>query len=77
LNALRSTYDSWAPEYRAEDAAGMFNNQVRNAILADPTIQRPYYPPYDRPLRGIQITLRLLEPGTGIEREFTIVQRFE
>ncbi|MBX9653821.1 hypothetical protein K2Y11_09420 [bacterium] len=67
---LRSVYDTWAPEYRPEFFANNFvtpPNPVSNAFL----------PPYDRPVRGVQITIRIWEPRTGLTREFQIVHRFK
>lgn len=70
-NALRSTYDTWAPEYYPE------NFLTRNPGPSPPADPLAFTPPYDRPLRGVQITLRVLEPTSGIVREFQVVHRFE
>jgi hypothetical protein len=66
--AFGAVYDTWAPEYNADSFAEEFN--------APSTIKTKYLPPYDRPLRGIQITIRTLEPRSGLVREFQIVHRF-
>ena len=65
---LRSVYDTWAPEYRPELFANNF---------VTPVIGNGFLPPYDRPVRGVQITIRIWEPRTGLTREFQIVHRFK
>lgn len=67
---LGMVYDTWAPEYRPELFA---NNLLGAPITVSP---QPFLPPYDRPIRGLQITIRILEPKTGLTREFQIVHRF-
>lgn len=66
---IGGVYDTWAKEYNADTFANEF-------LL--PATPRPtkYLPPYDRPLRGIQITIRTLEPRSGQVREFQVVHRF-
>ncbi len=66
--SLGCVFDTWAPEYNAERFS-------EDYIAASPGVQK-YLPPYDRPLRGIQITIRTLEPRSGLVREFQIVHRF-
>jgi hypothetical protein len=68
---MRSTYDTWASEYRPELFARRFDTNP-----APTTNLGNYLPPYDRPLRGIQITIRVLEPRSGLVREFQVVHRF-
>jgi type II secretory pathway pseudopilin PulG len=67
---IASVYDTWSPDYNAETFATEFLTPL-------PT-PRPtkYLPPYDRPIRGIQITIRTLEPRSGLVREFQIIHRF-
>jgi hypothetical protein len=71
---LRSTYDTWAPEYFPEYYSVLEN--IRREAGSTP-VPPAYTPPYDRPLRGIQISIRVLEPKSGIEREFRLVHRFD
>lgn len=70
---LRSTYDTWAEEYYPENFLTR-NGNPGGGLPPDPLA---FTPPYDRPLRGVQITLRVLEPTSGIVREFQVVHRFE
>jgi hypothetical protein len=69
-NPMRSTYDTWADEYYPENFLTRISTGPNTQPLA-------FTPPYDRPLRGVQITLRVLEPTSGIVREFQVVHRFE
>jgi type II secretory pathway pseudopilin PulG len=67
---LGMVYDTWAPEYRPE----LFANVLLGAPV--PVPPQSFLPPYDRPIRGLQITIRILEPKTGLTRDFQIVHRF-
>lgn len=58
-----ATYDSWSTQYQLLPFPTAATNNTR-------------IPPYERPLRAVQITLRVLEPKTNIVREFQIVHRF-
>lgn len=64
-----STYDSWW----AKNADGTINswNTSEGPVTQD---FRP--PPYDRPLRSIQIRLRIYESKSGLVRDFTITHSF-
>ena len=60
----RNVYDSWS------DASGY----SANPAAASEANFRPV--PYPRPLKAIQIKLRVLEPRSGITREVTLVHYF-
>lgn len=68
----RSTYDTWSdhPSYHPNP---------KLELPADPKEPNPNFRPvpYPRPLRGIQIKLRVLEPKSGIVREFTLRHFFD
>ncbi|QDU60293.1 hypothetical protein Pan216_11320 [Planctomycetes bacterium Pan216] len=61
-----STYDSWWQNNADGTTINWLDSGSANF--------RP--PPYDRPLRGIQIKIRVWEPKSNIVREFTIVHSF-
>lgn len=69
----RNTYDSWSRDYRANPRTNVVEG------VATPPIDHPQFRPvpYPRPLKGIQIKLRVLEPKSGIVREFTIRHFFD
>jgi len=69
---LRSVYDTWAPEYKPE----YFANNFCPISSPAPNVKNGFLPPYDRPVRGVQISIRILEPKTGLIREFQVVHRF-
>lgn len=60
------TYDTWSPP--------TVDDYVINPAPAGTGLFRPV--PYPKPLKAIQIKLRVLEPNSGIIREVTIVHAF-
>ncbi|MGL5097827.1 MAG: hypothetical protein ACRDD1_19735, partial [Planctomycetia bacterium] len=65
----KSTYDSCV-------LSDLPLETVTNYQWSGPGIAPTRIPPYGRPLRAIQINLRVLEEKTGIIREQVIVHRF-
>ena len=70
-----ATYDSWWSGYNWRNSDTNYDNTYNPTPGGGDIDWRA--PPYERPLRGIQIKIRVLEPKTGIVREFTIVHRFK
>jgi hypothetical protein len=65
----RNTYDTWSAAYTTNPWLSVDpNNPSRDGF-------RPV--PYARPLRGIQVTIRILEPKSQIVREVTIRHDFK
>lgn len=54
------TYDSWSAQYNWRDSS------------------LPYFrpPPYERPIRGLEINIRVYEPRSQLTRDFRIVHAF-
>ena len=47
-----------------------------NDGIADNLNEWDTVPPYPRPLRGLQITIRVMEPNSRQIRQMTVVQNF-
>jgi prepilin-type N-terminal cleavage/methylation domain-containing protein len=80
-----STYDTWTDYYETDgiDEDSVFGvDQGRNGLddngdgVVDDPNERECPPPYDAPLRGIQIKIRVFEPSSRQIREVTVVQEF-
>jgi hypothetical protein len=83
---LRRVWDSWSTEYSRAPANGVYNNP---ANLADPLNGAPWGPlgstppiypsypaPYQAPLRGLQIQMRVVDPTNQRIKSLTIRQDF-
>ncbi|MBN1590461.1 MAG: hypothetical protein JW888_13180 [Pirellulales bacterium] len=84
---LRNVYDTWSTHYEKDginqdsaadtlidEGTDGFDND--NDGLVDETDEREAPPPYERPLRGIQIKIRVFELDSRQIREVTIVEDF-
>jgi hypothetical protein len=70
----RSTYDTWWPTALMDPTVP---NAGGTANVANPNWDtQGAVPPYARPLKAIQIKLRVLEPRSKITREITVVHSF-
>ncbi len=82
--ALGYTYDTWATSYERDGynqrggTADLATNGVDddgNGLVDDP-LERDTVPPYGYPLRGLQVKIRVYEPGTRQMRQATIIADF-
>ncbi len=51
-------------------------NLVTYANGVDDVSERETQPPYSVPLQGIQVRIRVFEPGSRQVREVTLIQKF-
>lgn len=83
--ALRRVYDTWSNHYErdginqdndgsTDEGANGFDDNGNGMV--DDADEREAPPPYDAPLRAIQIRIRVIEPDTRQVREVTIVHDF-
>lgn len=87
---LRATYDTWSFHYendgidqfgdgRIDPGTNGFDDnaigQPGYGVVDDPS-EMETSPPYPVPLRGIQVKIRVFEPGSRQVREVTVVQDF-
>jgi prepilin-type N-terminal cleavage/methylation domain-containing protein len=74
---LRRVWDSWSTDYSHPVATGV---DVANGSPVGPPFTRPvvpsYPPPYEMPLRGIQIQIRVTDPRNERVKVLTIRQDF-
>jgi hypothetical protein len=80
-----SVYDTWSTHYENngvdEDGDGLFDEGT-NGLDDDLTFgpddvgERETAPPYDRPLRGVQVVLRAYEPDSRQIRQVRVTQHF-
>ena len=82
---LRRVWDTWSTEYSQAPGTGVFSgatgtNAATNGFPAGPPFTPPIYPsyppPYPAPLRGIQIQIRVADPGSQRVKSITIRQDF-
>jgi hypothetical protein len=88
---LRRVWDSWSTEYSQAPANGVYNNAANppGSANADPLNNSPWGPkggtppiypsypaPYQAPLRGIQIQIRVTDPVSQHIKSMTIRQDF-
>jgi hypothetical protein len=82
---LFATYDTWSLHYEYDgldqDGDGLvdegtngFDDDEINGV--DDIGERETAPPYADPLRGVQVTVRVYEPGTRQLRQSTVVVDF-
>lgn len=89
-NAAPAVYDTWSTHYE-HDGFNQDGDTVAGAPLVDEgtngfdddgiggvddELEKEAPPPYPVPLRGIQVKIRVFEPGTRQIREVTVVQDF-
>ena len=78
-------YDTWSPAYEnngrnddfdatTDEAVDGFDNDNANGV--DDNLERETMPPYGKPIRGMQITLRVVEPNTLQVEQSSIVKSF-
>jgi len=81
---VRHFYDTWTPHYEVDgiDQDGVFGPDQgtdgidQNGNGVDDTTERETMPPYPHPLRGIQVSIRLIEKGTRQVHQSSIVHSF-
>jgi hypothetical protein len=74
---LRRVWDSWSTDYTRAPANGVFPNGFpAGPNGSTPPIYPSYPPPYPAPLRGIQIQIRVVDPGNQRIKTLTIRQDF-
>ncbi|NLE38839.1 MAG: hypothetical protein GX621_12515, partial [Pirellulaceae bacterium] len=66
-------YDTWSTHYETTGADGFDNT---GDGIVDGVSEQTAPPPHARPLRGIQIKIRMFEPDSRRAREMTIVHDF-
>ncbi len=80
-----NVYDTWTPFYESDgiDQDGVFSfDQGTNGLDddnsngVDDTAERETLPPYAHPIRGLQVSIRLIEKGTKQVHQTTIVHSF-
>ncbi len=77
-------YDTWTPFYEMDgiDQDGVFgpdqgtDGQDQNGNGVDDMTERETMPPYPAPLRGIKVSIRLIEKGTRQVHQSSIVHSF-
>jgi hypothetical protein len=86
--ALGFTYDTWATSYERDgyNQRGAPGDLATNGVddpvggvtngLVDDPLERDTVPPYGFPLRGLQVKIRVYEPGTRQMRQATIIADF-
>jgi len=85
-NGIYDIWDTWPLHYEYDgvdqDGDGVndqgtngLDNGGNNAAVDDPG-ERETQPPYGRPLRGVQVTIRIYEPDTRQIRQATVIQNF-
>ncbi|MFO0951910.1 MAG: hypothetical protein U0835_12315, partial [Isosphaeraceae bacterium] len=77
VTRLRRVWDTWSTDYSYAPATGV-NNATGQPV--GPPFSRPLYPsyppPYEAPLRGIQIQIRVVDPRNERVKVLTIRQDF-
>jgi hypothetical protein len=73
------TWDTWSRFYERDGVDGDpgydgFDNDGINGV--DDPGERETRPPYDHPLRGIRVTIRIYEPASQLVRQISVVQHF-
>ena len=83
---MNNVWDSWTPAYESDgidqngdgttvdEATNGVNNGGSNVI--DDPVERETRPPYVEPIRGMRITLRLVEKGTKQVHQTSIIHSF-
>jgi len=84
VTGLQRTWDTWPLHYEydgvqqgngpVDQGTNGFDDDGANGV--DDIGERETKPPYDRPLRGIEIKIRIYEPGTRQVREVTLTKHF-
>ena len=80
------TYDTWSEGYEsdgvdqdgaggADQGANGFDDDNLNGV--DDLFERETAPPYDVPLRGLQVSVRIFDPDSRQVRQMTVVQDFK
>ena len=78
-------YDTWTPEYEkngrnedfdtlVDEGTNGFDNDSANGV--DDNLERETMPPYGYPVRGLQISLRVIERNTSQVDQATVIQSF-
>ena len=88
---LTNVWDTWTPFYERDgidqDGGGVIDqgtNGVNDAAVApligsnviDDPAERETNPPYTQPIRGMKITLRLVEKGTKQVHQVSVIHSF-
>ena len=83
--SFTNVWDTWTPEYESDgfdqdrnnvidQGANGVNNGGSNVI--DDLAERETIPPYTQPIRGMKVTLRLVEKGTKQVHQISIIHSF-
>lgn len=74
-NRMLRVYDTWSTHFESD---GVDNNQdsTTDPKMSNPTATAEAPPPYDAPLRGIQIRIRAFDPNSRQIRQVTIQHDF-
>ena len=59
-----------------EDASHVFPDGNPNSNVVDDPAERETSPPYTQPIRGLKVTLRLVEKGTKQVHQISIIHSF-
>jgi len=82
---INTTYDTWTPVYENDglDQDGQYGvDQGTNGIddggtpAVDETAERETMPPYGHPIRGLKVSLRLVEKNTKQVRQASVIHSF-
>lgn len=86
-NAAPAVYDTWSTHYEhdgfdqddggtgaVDEGSNGFDDNNQGGV--DDVTEKEAPPPYPVPLRGIQVKIRVFDPGTRQIREVTVVQDF-
>ena len=70
-----NVYDTWSPHY---EEGGLAKNGLDddNANGVDDPGERIARPPYSTPMRGLKVTLRMVEDNTKQVRQSSVIQSF-
>ena len=79
----RTAYDTWTPVYEADGVAqngttdqGTNGLDDDGANGVDDTNERDTMPPYPHPIRGLKVSLRLVEKNTKQVRQASVIHSF-
>ena len=85
LTWTNNVWDTWTPEYESDgfdQDRNDINDQGTNGVndggsnVIDDPGERETIPPYTQPIRGLKVTLRLVEKGTKQVHQISIIHSF-
>ena len=83
--SMTNVWDTWTPEYESdgldqdlddEDDQGTNGVNDGGSNVIDDPAERETIPPYTQPIRGMKVTLRLVEKGTKQVHQISIIHSF-